>query len=59
MPEIEINSISKQFGEVRALTDVNITVNANEFFGLIGPDGAGKLLCCVLLPHFCLQTQVV
>jgi ABC-type multidrug transport system ATPase subunit len=42
MPEIEINNISKQFGEICALTNVSIRVNANEFFGLIGPDGAGK-----------------
>ena len=42
MNAIEIDSISKSYGNVRALQDVSLTVNQGEIFGLIGPDGAGK-----------------
>lgn len=52
---IHIDSISKSYGEVKALDDINIEVNDGEIFGLIGPDGAGKttlirILTTLLLP---------
>ncbi|WP_458757000.1 ABC transporter ATP-binding protein [Afipia sp. TerB] len=34
--------LSKNFGGLRALSDVSITVNAGEIVGVIGPNGAGK-----------------
>ncbi|MDF9798278.1 ABC-2 type transport system ATP-binding protein [Catalinimonas alkaloidigena] len=34
--------ISKQFGDVQALNEINLDVKEGELFGLIGPDGAGK-----------------
>ncbi|ALO16380.1 putative ABC transporter ATP-binding protein YbhF [Salinivirga cyanobacteriivorans] len=39
---IQINNISKNFGEVQAVRDINLEINDSELFGLIGPDGAGK-----------------
>jgi ABC-2 type transport system ATP-binding protein len=39
---IKIENISKNFGEVQALKDINLEINDGELFGLIGPDGAGK-----------------
>ena len=33
---IHINSISKSYGDVKALDDINIEVSAGEIFGLIG-----------------------
>ena len=52
---IHIDSISKSYGEVKALDDINIEVSDGEIFGLIGPDGAGKttlirILTTLLLP---------
>jgi len=52
---IKINSISKSFGEVKALQHINLEVDKGEIFGLIGPDGAGKttlirILTTLLLP---------
>ena len=38
----EVSGLSKRFGEIRALTDVNFHVRAGELLGLIGPNGAGK-----------------
>lgn len=39
---LQIESITKYFGGLKALSEVNITVNPNEILGLIGPNGAGK-----------------
>lgn len=42
MQSIVIENISKSYGEVKALNNINIEVDKGEIFGLIGPDGAGK-----------------
>jgi ABC-2 type transport system ATP-binding protein len=42
MNAIDVNSLSKSFGEVKALESVSFSVRRSELFGLIGPDGAGK-----------------
>ena len=39
---IKIKNISKSFGEVIALKNINLEIKKGEIFGLIGPDGAGK-----------------
>lgn len=39
---VEIKDLSKQFGNLTALKDVNITVKPGEVFGFLGPNGAGK-----------------
>ncbi len=39
---LQINSVTKCFGGLKALSEVNMVVNANETVGLIGPNGAGK-----------------
>ncbi len=39
---IEVHSLSKRFGEVQAVTDVNFCVESGEIFGFLGPNGAGK-----------------
>src|SRR6478609_7281186 len=39
---IELKNVSKKFGEVTAVNDVNFTVNEGELVGLLGPSGGGK-----------------
>lgn len=39
---LEINNVSKHYGDYRALNDVSITVEKGSIFGLLGPNGAGK-----------------
>jgi simple sugar transport system ATP-binding protein len=39
---LQMKNISKTFGEVRALHDVNFEVASNEIVGLLGDNGAGK-----------------
>ncbi len=52
---IEISGLGKSYGSVKALDNVNFSVEEGEIFGLIGPDGAGKstlyrILATLLLP---------
>ena len=42
MSALSINTISKNYGHVKALQAVSFEVASGELFGLIGPDGAGK-----------------
>lgn len=39
---IQINDISKRYGNIVALESINLSVDKGEMFGLIGPDGSGK-----------------
>lgn len=55
MYSIIINNVNKSYQNVIALTDINISINKGEIFGLIGPDGAGKtslirILATLILP---------
>lgn len=39
---IELQGISKRYGENEVLRDVNLTVEEGEVLGIIGPTGSGK-----------------
>src|SRR5213592_855921 len=42
MGEIEVNQITKKFGDFTAVDSVSFSVEHGEIFGLLGPNGAGK-----------------
>ncbi len=39
---IDVQNVSKNFGKVQALKNVNLSVNQGNIYGFIGPNGAGK-----------------
>ncbi len=39
---IQVENLSKRFGEVQAIQDVCFTVGVGEILGFLGPNGAGK-----------------
>ena len=42
MPMIQIDNLTKKFGNLKALDSVSLQVGGGEVFGYIGPNGAGK-----------------
>ncbi|MFH5882392.1 ABC transporter ATP-binding protein [Liberiplasma polymorphum] len=42
MKIIDVKNVSKNFGKIQALKEVNLTVNQGNIYGFIGPNGAGK-----------------
>lgn len=54
-PAIKARGMSKQFGELRAVDDVDLTVPRACVYGFLGPNGSGKsttirMLCGLLTP---------
>jgi simple sugar transport system ATP-binding protein len=41
-PRLELRNVSKSFGDVQSLRNINFTVGMNEVVGLLGDNGAGK-----------------
>lgn len=42
MPIMEVNKLSKSFGGIKAVSDINMSIEGGEIIGIIGPNGAGK-----------------
>ena len=45
VPVLEVESLSRSFGGVRAVDRVSFTLFSNELLAMIGPNGAGKTTC--------------
>ena len=60
-PLLELHGISKSFGSVQALTEVDFEVRPGEVMALVGDNGAGKstLIKCVAGIHAADSGQIV
>ena len=57
MALLEVKDLTKNFGGLTAVGDVNITAEPNELIGLIGPNGAGKTTLFNLLTGVYVPTE--
>ena len=53
LPLIELDRLTKKFGDLTAVDGVSLSVGEGEVFGFLGPNGAGKtttvrMLCCLI-----------
>ncbi len=51
MAVIEVNNISKSFGNTRAVDNVSFEIPRGRIFGLLGPNGAGKTTAIRIINH--------
>ncbi|TDD76595.1 ABC transporter ATP-binding protein [Actinomadura darangshiensis] len=54
-PAVEVDGLTKRFGDVEAVRGIEFAVRPGEIFGFLGPNGAGKsttinMLCTLLRP---------
>ena len=49
MYAIEIDSLSKEFGKVKAVDNISLRIKNGEIFGFLGPNGAGKSTTMMIL----------
>ena len=50
--ELRLERVTKRFGDVVAVDDVDLTIGAGEFFSLLGPSGCGKTTTLRLVAGF-------
>jgi ABC-2 type transport system ATP-binding protein len=48
-PSIEVRALTKRYGSITALSELDLSVPANSIFGFLGPNGAGKTTTIKLL----------
>ena len=57
MAAIELDELSKHFGDVVAVDELDLTVEEGEIFGFLGPNGAGKSTTIDILLDFIRPTS--
>ncbi len=56
-PVIETHGLSKRYGRVSAVENLDLTIEAGEIFGLLGPNGSGKTTTILMLLGLTEPTQ--
>jgi sodium transport system ATP-binding protein len=52
-----LDGVSKSFGDVVAVVELSLSVNAGEIYGLLGPNGAGKTTALRILAGLLVPTE--
>ena len=46
---VELQNVTRRFGELTAVNDLSLSIASGEVFGLLGPNGAGKTTTITLI----------
>ena len=57
MSILECNALTKYYGGVQALTNVDLTIESGRIVGLVGPNGSGKTTLIKLAQHLLTPTS--
>jgi putative spermidine/putrescine transport system ATP-binding protein len=52
LPAIHLKNLTKKFGDVTAVTGVDLEIAAGEFFSMLGPSGSGKTTVLRMIAGF-------
>ena len=58
-PVIEVENLTKYYGDFPAISDVSFTVDKGEILGFLGPNGAGKSTTMKILTGYMPPTEGV
>jgi spermidine/putrescine transport system ATP-binding protein len=50
--EIQVEGVTKRFGDVTAVDDISLTIPGGEFFSMLGPSGCGKTTTLRMIAGF-------
>jgi ABC-2 type transport system permease protein len=56
---LELKNLTKRFGEFTAVNSISYSINKGEIFGLVGPNGAGKITTIKILTTLLPATSIV
>jgi branched-chain amino acid transport system ATP-binding protein len=57
MSLLELNGITKLFGKLAALEDIDLNVEEGEILGIVGPNGSGKTTLINVVSGYCRPTR--